>query len=613
MAGLAGKLGGNVELPDVELPKVELPEVDLPKVALPEVDLPKVELPEVELPKVELPEVELPKVELPDVDLPKVELPEVELPKVELPDVALDSLKGKVTGGLDAAGGLVAGLAGKLGGDVELPEVELPKVELPDLELPKVELPDVDLPKVELPEVELPKVKLPEVDLPKVELPKVELPEVELPKVELPEVDWPGVSARVGEVEADLSSVSLPHVGAELPDGGVKLPQAAIDVLAPTAAGRVKTDDLTLVPGIGPKYAAQLAAAGITSYAALSAAKPEQLKAIIDVPAWRRVDTDAWVTGAQTLLSKPLAARSGDDLTLLEGIGPVYAGKLNAAGITSFADLAAADEAGLSAIIQAPAWRRVNYGDWIAQARLAAAGDEAGLQALQAVLFSRQGDNLNLVSGVGEKTAQALGAAGITTFSALAAANPEQLAQITRTAGVRGGDYDAWIKEAKLRASGKRITRMSHSRSEKTVSCPQDLSRVQGIGSVYEQKLYAAGIGSFWELAQSDDAALKSILDLKEFQDVDLAAIKADALRLAEETGTIGRKWDGAQPDDFEPFEGIGEVYEGRLYDAGICTYRALANATVEQLAAICQAPEWRKPSYKNWIAQAKRLLDQEA
>ncbi len=315
------------------------------------------------------------------------------------------------------------------------------------------------------------------------------------------EVDWPGVSARVGEIEAELPSVSLPHIGAELPAGGVELPQAAIDVLAPTAAGGAATDDLTLVPGIGPKYAAQLAAAGITSYAALSAAKPEQLRAIIDVPAWRRVDTDAWVTGAQTLLSKPPAARSGDDLTLFEGIGPVYAAKLNAAGIMSFADLAAADETGLSAIIQAPAWRRVNYGDWIAQARLAAAGDQAGLQALQTALFSRQGDNLNLVSGVGEKTAQALGAAGITTFSALAAANPEQLAQITRTRRC------AWRRLRCLDQGGEAACKWQAHHPD--VAChaakrqspaPRTCPRVKGIGSVYEQKLYAAGIGSFWEL-----------------------------------------------------------------------------------------------------------------
>lgn len=144
---------------------------------------------------------------------------------------------------------------------------------------------------------------------------------------------------------------------------------------------------------------------------------------------------------------------------------------------------------------------------------------------------------------------------------------------------------------------------------ERVVSCPQDLSKVHGIGQAYETKLYAAGIGSFWELATADDDTLRRIFGLKDFQKVDLASIKADALRLAEASGTVGRRWDGSQPDDFEFMEGIGAVFEGRLYDAGICTLRALADATVEQLEAICPASAWRRPDYADWIRQAKVKL----
>ena len=612
-------------LPEVELPKVELPEVELPQVELPKVELPGVELPQVESPQVDLgaalPGVELPKVELPDVELPQVELPkvdlgaalpEVELPKVELPEVELPQVK---LPDLDLP---------KVDLGAVLPEVDLPKVELPDVELPQVELPqvdlgaalpEVDLPKVELPDVELPQVELPDLDLPKVDLgaalPEVELPKVELPEVELPQVEvvWPEVAAAVAVAGADLPEVSLEtaSIGTELPTAGVALPDAAVAALAPSAG--VIADDLTRIAGIGPKFARQLAAAGITSFSALAAAQPDQLKQIIAAPEWRQTDTSTWIAEAKQLAAAPRIAPAGDDLTRLEGVGPVYAAKLNAAGITSFALLADADEARLAELIQAPAWRRVNYGEWRAQAALAAAGDEAGLQALQEQLFSRKGDNLGLVSGLGEKTVAALGAAGITSYAALAATSPERLAEITRSAGVRGGDFAAWIDEAKLRAAGKRIPRVHRLRAvTRAVSCPQDLSRIKGIGSVYEQKLYAAGIGTFWDLAQADATDLARILDVKDFQHVDLAALKADALRLAEETGSLDRSWDGTAPDDFEPLEGIGEVYEGRLYDAGICTFRALANTTVEQLAAICKAPDWRRPDYALWIAQAKRL-----
>jgi predicted flap endonuclease-1-like 5' DNA nuclease len=34
------------------------------------------------------------------------------------------------------------------------------------------------------------------------------------------------------------------------------------------------------------------------------------------------------------------------------------------------------------------------------------------------------------------------------------------------------------------------------------------------------------------------------------------------------------------QPDDFETMSGVGYTYEKRLYDADVCTYGALAEAT---------------------------------
>ena len=144
---------------------------------------------------------------------------------------------------------------------------------------------------------------------------------------------------------------------------------------------------------------------------------------------------------------------------------------------------------------------------------------------------------------------------------------------------------------------------------EKKIRCPQDLSRIDGIGTVYEQRLYKVGIGSFWDVARAGDDFLKDVLGT--LVDVDLATIKAHALRLAETTGTMYYSWDGTDPDDFESFPGIGEVYESRLYQAGICTYEALAGCTVEQLQAICKAPEMRRPPFTEWIARAKRLASQ--
>jgi predicted flap endonuclease-1-like 5' DNA nuclease len=140
--------------------------------------------------------------------------------------------------------------------------------------------------------------------------------------------------------------------------------------------------------------------------------------------------------------------------------------------------------------------------------------------------------------------------------------------------------------------------------------CPQHLSDVKGIGTVYEQKLYEAGIGTFWVLANLENEQLKKLLDIQDFQNVNLDELRADALRLAQETNSIGRVWNRMQPDDFEAIGGIGYTYEKRLYDAGVCTYRALAEATIEQLHQICKPPAFRVPDFAVWIAAAKKLLE---
>lgn len=144
------------------------------------------------------------------------------------------------------------------------------------------------------------------------------------------------------------------------------------------------------------------------------------------------------------------------------------------------------------------------------------------------------------------------------------------------------------------------------------VRCPQDLSAVRGIGQQYEQKLYRRGVGTYWMLAELSDEMLTDVLGVQAFQDVDLDAIRASAREWAEKTSAIGRVWDATEPDDFEVLDGIGDVYEGRLYDAGICTYEALAALTEAELAEICRAPSFRQPDYAGWIATAQRLTAQE-
>ncbi len=61
-------------------------------------------------------------------------------------------------------------------------------------------------------------------------------------------------------------------------------------------------------------------------------------------------------------------------------------------------------------------------------------------------------------------------------------------------------------------------------------------------------------------------------------------------------------------PDDLQAIQGIGYEQEKLLYDAGIGTFQALSNSTVEELDGICKLPASRRPELAGWLSQAKAL-----
>lgn len=80
-----------------------------------------------------------------------------------------------------------------------------------------------------------------------------------------------------------------------------------------------------------------------------------------------------------------------DDLVIIEGIGPKIASVLQGAGITTFTQLSQTDPARLEEILKAVNLRLADPHSWPEQARLAAAGDMAGLKTLQDQLKGGRG------------------------------------------------------------------------------------------------------------------------------------------------------------------------------------------------------------------------------
>lgn len=80
----------------------------------------------------------------------------------------------------------------------------------------------------------------------------------------------------------------------------------------------------------------------------------------------------------------------------------------------------------------------------------------------------------------------------------------------------------------------------------------------------------------------------------------ELAATKAALLRLS-----------GNQRDPLIDINGIGPVYQDRLYDAGIVTFEQLAALTPEQLRAMIKPADWQAPDFLGWIAEARQRIGQ--
>ncbi len=83
---------------------------------------------------------------------------------------------------------------------------------------------------------------------------------------------------------------------------------------------------------------------------------------------------EAEAAAADLQATADVAASAEDDLTQIDGIGPVFAGRLRQRGIVTFSRLAETSPAALAEIIEAPAWRQPNFTAWINEAADRAAG-----------------------------------------------------------------------------------------------------------------------------------------------------------------------------------------------------------------------------------------------
>jgi predicted flap endonuclease-1-like 5' DNA nuclease len=151
----------------------------------------------------------------------------------------------------------------------------------------------------------------------------------------------------------------------------------------------------------------------------------------------------------------------GDELHIIEGIGPKAQEALHSAGITTFAQLAGSSVDSLKAALEKAGLnlRLMKPDTWPKQARLVADGDTEGFEALKHEL--RAGvdvipDDLTIIEGIGPKAQEALNAAGISSYAQLATASVDDLRVALDAAGSRMRILkpDSWPKQAQFVVDG---------------------------------------------------------------------------------------------------------------------------------------------------------------
>ncbi|NJM08292.1 hypothetical protein HC891_22095 [Candidatus Gracilibacteria bacterium] len=71
------------------------------------------------------------------------------------------------------------------------------------------------------------------------------------------------------------------------------------------------------------------------------------------------------------------------------------------------------------------------------------------------------------------------------------------------------------------------------------------------------------------------------------------------------------KKDDGApQGDPLIEINGIGPVFERRLYEAGVLTFDQLAQTSPEQLRTIAAVEEWQEIDPEAWIREAQQFAE---
>jgi predicted flap endonuclease-1-like 5' DNA nuclease len=144
------------------------------------------------------------------------------------------------------------------------------------------------------------------------------------------------------------------------------------------------------------------------------------------------------------------------------------------------------------------------------------------------------------------------------------------------------------------------------------VEHPDDLGKIRGIGEIYKERLFAAGIYTWQQVVDSEPEVLRRITRAK--PNADIGDWQSQAQALVKQFNRGGATYSGPAPEDLALIDGIGPAAMEALYQAGITTFARLAAATPVELAAILPAPTiGMEFHFSDWIAQAAQRAQRPA
>jgi predicted flap endonuclease-1-like 5' DNA nuclease len=495
--------------------------------------------------------------------------------------------------------------AGKIGGlETRIRELEGQNARIAELEAQNARIAELEARANRVPDLEKQAGRIPDLEARAGRIPDLEKQVGRISDLEKQANRIPDLEKQVGRI-SDLEARANRIAGLETQNTEL---QAEIDRIRSE-----KRDDLTKISGIGAVFAKRLNESGIHTCKQLHETNDAHILEIIKPEDWQKIEPSEWRedSGIFAAGGTPAKrAKAAERLARINGIGDVYERKLNEAGIRTFAELAATSATRAAEITGSS---ETESQLWITEADALANGKRAGrererlvrgklssaeeeLEKLRSELSRRPAggarrDLFEDLPVIGEAYQRRLYGAGIFSFEELAALTPARLHEII---GVDGLDYELVLREAAKAARGEAISDGAGAGRRRRRQ-RDSLERINGIGVVYQRKLFAAGIDTFEDLIAAGPDKLYDVLEA----DLEYGPWITEAQGYASN--------EAQYRDHLEKVDGIGQVYQGRLFEAGVYSFEDLAAQSDDRIREIVQPGE-RDVEIGKWKLEALEL-----